>query len=125
MKVIWTPEAQQDRTDIWDYIAADSPRAAARMDRLFSDAAARLGEHPMLGRTGKIPGTRELIPHASYRLVYEIDGVICQDSCHVVQAAIFRFLSFCRTGLSQTVAGRSQLRVGPRQRSGRVALAAS
>jgi addiction module RelE/StbE family toxin len=74
MKVIWTPEAQQDRTDIWDYIAADSPRAAARMDRLFSDAAARLGEHPMLGRTGKIPGTRELIPHASYRLVYEIDG---------------------------------------------------
>ena len=51
--------------------------------------------------------------------------VICQDSCHVVQAAIFRLLSFCRTGLSQTVVGRSQLRVGPRQRSGRAALAAS
>jgi toxin ParE1/3/4 len=43
------------------------------MDQLFSDAAARLAEHPMIGRPGKIPGTRELIPHESYRLVYEVD----------------------------------------------------
>ena len=76
MKVFWTPEALQDRADIWDYIAADSPQAASGMDRLFSDAAARLAEHPLLGRTGKIPGTRELIPHGSYRLVYEIDNEI-------------------------------------------------
>lgn len=72
MRVIWTPEAQQDRADIWDYIAADNPRAAARIDELFSQAAARLAEHPKLGRSGKIAGTRELIPHESYRLVYEV-----------------------------------------------------
>ena len=76
MKVIWTPEAEQDRDDIWLHIAADNPRAARRMDELFSDAAARLAEHPNLGRPGKIPGTRELIPHENYRLVYEIDGEI-------------------------------------------------
>lgn len=70
MRVVWTPEAQQDRADVWDYIAADNPRAAARMDEIFSDAAARLIQHPMLGKPGKIPGTRELIPHESYRLVY-------------------------------------------------------
>lgn len=74
MRVVWTPEAQQDRADVWEYIAADNPHAAARMDELFSDAAARLAQHPLLGRLGKIPGTRELIPHESYRLVYEIDG---------------------------------------------------
>ncbi len=74
MRIVWTPEAQQDRSDVWDYITADSPSAAARMDELFSDAAARLAQHPMLGRPGKIPGTRELIPHESYRLVYEIEG---------------------------------------------------
>ena len=74
MRVIWTPEAQQDRADVWDYIVVDNPRAAARMDRLFGDAAARLAEHPLVGRAGKIPGTRELIAHASYCLVYEIDG---------------------------------------------------
>ena len=73
MKVIWTPEAEQDRIDVWEYIAADNPHAAAKMDELFSAAAARLGKHPKLGRAGKIRGTRELIAHESYRLVYEID----------------------------------------------------
>lgn len=72
MRVVWTPEAEQDRIDVWEYIATDNPHAAAQMDELFSDAAARLGEHPKLGRTGKIQGTRELIAHENYRLVYEI-----------------------------------------------------
>ena len=73
MQVIWTPEALQDRTEIWEYIAADNPHAATRVDQLFSDAAARLADHPMMGKTGQIPGTREIFPHESYRLVYEVD----------------------------------------------------
>jgi addiction module RelE/StbE family toxin len=72
VKVVWTPEALLDRESIWDYIAADSPRAAARMDELFSKAAARIADHPLLGRAGRIAGTHELIPHKSYCLVYEI-----------------------------------------------------
>jgi len=44
------------------------------MDELFSDAAGRLAAHPMMGKAGKIAVTRELIPHESYRLVYEIDS---------------------------------------------------
>jgi len=35
VRVVWTPEAQQDRVDLWGYIAAENPRAAARMDELF------------------------------------------------------------------------------------------
>lgn len=73
MRVAWTPEAEQDRDDIWDTLAADNPLAAARMDQLFTEAAAKLADFPMLGPAGEIPGTRELIPHDSYRLVYEID----------------------------------------------------
>ncbi len=73
MKVIWTAEALQDRTEIWDHISADNRGAAARMDKRFGAAAAKLRTHPRLGRPGMIDGTRELIPHASYRLVYEID----------------------------------------------------
>lgn len=74
MKVIWSPEAIQDRFDIWDYIASDNPLAAAQMDDLFGDAADRLGRHPELGPQGLVAGVRELIPHESYRIVYEIDG---------------------------------------------------
>ncbi|WP_036767987.1 type II toxin-antitoxin system mRNA interferase toxin, RelE/StbE family [Photorhabdus australis] len=74
MRVVWTPEAQQDRAEIWDYIVAKNPQAAVRMDELFSNAAARLAQYPMSGQTGKIPGTRELIPHDNYRLVYELDN---------------------------------------------------
>ena len=63
MKVSWTPEAEQDRSDIWLHIAADNLHAAARMDELFSDAAARPADHPKPGRPGKISGTRELVAH--------------------------------------------------------------
>lgn len=74
MRVVWTPEAVQDRVDVWDFIAGENPRAASRMDELFSDAAARLADHPRMGKLGMVPGTRELIAHESYRLLYEIDG---------------------------------------------------
>lgn len=72
MKVIWTPEAVQDRVAIWEYLEARNPEAALRMDQLFSDAVAGLVEFPMLGHEGEVPGTRELTPHRSYRLVYEV-----------------------------------------------------
>jgi addiction module RelE/StbE family toxin len=74
MKVRWTPQAEQDRNDIWDYIAADSPMAAAKMDELFARSVTKLVDFPNIGRVGQIAGTRELIVHESYRLVYEIDA---------------------------------------------------
>jgi len=73
MKIVWTAAAEQDRTEILDYIAADNRSAAARMNRLFHEAAAMLLEHPKMGKKGVLPGTRELLAHKSYRLVYEID----------------------------------------------------
>ena len=55
MRVIWTPEALQDRTDVWDYIAADNPQAAARMDALLSDAAGRPSETRATGNDSPNP----------------------------------------------------------------------
>lgn len=72
MKVRWIAAANQDRTDIIDYIAEDNPGAALKLDQIFSDAVAKLSEFPMMGRVGSVPGTRELFPHESYRLVYEV-----------------------------------------------------
>jgi addiction module RelE/StbE family toxin len=73
MKVLWASAAQLDRSDIFDYISLDNPSAAIRMDEVFSNAATSLGDQPMLGHPGKIGGTRELIPHENYRLVYEVE----------------------------------------------------
>lgn len=74
MRVYWASAAEQDRADILDHIGQDNPLAAIRMDDLFAGAAGRLADHPHLGRSGQIPGTRELIPHESYRLVYEVQS---------------------------------------------------
>lgn len=38
MRVAWTPEAAQDRRDIWDFLFEKNPQAAADMDRRFSSA---------------------------------------------------------------------------------------
>ena len=72
MKVVWTSNAEADRRAIWDYLQARDPRAALRLDRLFGDTAERLEDFPYIGHPGEIAGTRELTPHRSYRLVYEV-----------------------------------------------------
>lgn len=74
MKVRWTADAKQDRADIVDYIAIENPRAALKMDELFGEAADTLSEFPKLGRMGKIPGTRELIPHEGEAFSFERVG---------------------------------------------------
>ena len=72
MNVRWTPEAEQDRTAIWEYLVARDTAAALRIDRLFGEAVSGLADFPMLGHPGEVVGTRELTPHRSYRLIYEI-----------------------------------------------------
>ena len=73
MNIAWVPEAVKDRSDIWDYLYALNPRAAVEMDRRFSDCVEHLTLNPHIGSVGLVVGTRELIPHPSYRLVYQID----------------------------------------------------
>lgn len=72
MRVFWTSAAEQDRAAVMDHISQDNPLAASQMDELVANAAGRLEDHPNLGKPGQISGTRELIPHESYRLVYEV-----------------------------------------------------
>ncbi|GHE20378.1 type II toxin-antitoxin system RelE/ParE family toxin [Halomonas urumqiensis] len=74
MELVWTTEAIQDRDDIYDYIESENPIAALAIDELFSEKATMLLDHSDSGRPGRVSGTRELVIHPSYMLVYDIVG---------------------------------------------------
>lgn len=74
MELYWTPEAIQDREAIYDHIEADNPTAALALDELFKEKANRLADHPGLGRRGRVGGTRELVAHQNYILVYGVNN---------------------------------------------------
>ncbi len=60
---------------IRDYIAEDSPAAAARVLRIIIQKTNRLIDHPKLGRRGRVVGTRELvITETPYISVYRVEG---------------------------------------------------
>jgi len=74
VKLVWTRPASSDRKEIREYIAQDNPVAALALDELLSEKASRLIEHPGLGRRGRVAGTRELVVHRNYVLIYDAIG---------------------------------------------------
>ena len=76
MELFWTPEAIQDRDEIYDYIEADNPVAALALDELFEEKAGRLVDHPGMGRPRREAGTREMVGHKNYILVYDVTAYL-------------------------------------------------
>ena len=70
MKLFWTPEATQDREGIYEYIEADNPAAALDLDELIEEKTNALIDHPRLYKPGRIKGTREMVVHPNYVVVY-------------------------------------------------------
>jgi len=73
VKLEWTEAALADRDQIFDFIEQENPPAAIRLDERFRDLAARLANHPLIGRPGRVQNTRELVAHRNYILVYEVE----------------------------------------------------
>ena len=74
MRLVWTILASLDRKQIREYIAEDNPAAALALDELISEKGSRLVDHPGLGRLGRVPGTRELVVHQNFILIYDTAG---------------------------------------------------
>jgi addiction module RelE/StbE family toxin len=74
MRLIWTDDALEDRLKIYDYIEANNPDAALDLDEIFFKSAQRLVSNPELGHPGRAPGTRELVVHRHYILLYDVIG---------------------------------------------------
>ncbi len=81
MIVEWSVFAMADREAIFDYIEADSARAAISVDDRIEARVEGLTRFPEMGRPGRIEGTRELVvsgtPYiAAYRIVGDIVRVL-------------------------------------------------
>jgi toxin ParE1/3/4 len=75
MRLEWSAFAQSDRTAIFDYIEADSPKAAIAVDERIREQVETLAWFPGSGRPGRIEGTRELVIHRTpYIVAYRITG---------------------------------------------------
>ncbi len=72
--LVWTRPAGIDRREIREYIAQDNPAAALALDELFSEKSGRLVDHPGIGRPGRVAGTRELVAHQNYIIIYDVAG---------------------------------------------------
>ena len=72
MKVLWRPVAEVDRDGIIDYIFQDNPIAAIELGEAIERRVAELPEHPKLYRAGRVRGTREMVVHPNYVVVYRI-----------------------------------------------------
>ena len=75
MRIEWSAFALADRDAIFDYIEADSPRAAVVMDDRIQGRVEQLRQFPESGRPGRIEGTRELvIDRTPYIAAYQVAG---------------------------------------------------
>lgn len=88
MKLIWSVAAIDDRHAIVDFIADDSPRAAAALDLELANRTDALEIHPMIGRPGRLPQSRELVLIGTpYVIVYSVSetGITILRILHAAQ----------------------------------------
>lgn len=73
MTVFWREDARNDVARIAAYIAIDNPVAARQVARELFLAGESLAVFPKRGRPGRVRGTRELVVHRPYIIVYDVD----------------------------------------------------
>ena len=72
LPIVWLQVAVNDLSSIILYIANENPSAARRLKSRLQAAPLPLAEHPYLFPLGRVSGTRELVAHPNYIIVYRI-----------------------------------------------------
>ena len=75
MRIVWLPRAREEVRQAHLHIASTSPAGArAVVDRIRTQVAA-LREYPLIGRPGRVEGTRELVvSRTPFVVAYRISG---------------------------------------------------
>jgi len=78
VRVRWLRRALANLGEEAQYIAADNPPAARTVTTIFA-AVDRLARHPAMGRSGRVPGTRELVVSGTpYVIPYRVRGGVLE-----------------------------------------------
>jgi len=73
----WLHLAEKDLDDLFAFVARDSLTTAEKeVERVIGEVA-RLQAHPAMGRSGRVPETRELVI-APYIVAYRVKGNVVQ-----------------------------------------------
>jgi len=72
LPVIWRQTAREDLAKLLRHIALEDPQAARRLKARLESVVLPLSEHPYLYRVGDVPGTREIVAHPNYIVVYRV-----------------------------------------------------
>ncbi|MFZ1871279.1 MAG: type II toxin-antitoxin system RelE/ParE family toxin [Chania sp.] len=72
MRVDWSDEALEELWEIIDYIDTRNPSAAAALHWDIEQATQSLPSQPYMHRLGRILGTREIIVHPNYLVIYRV-----------------------------------------------------
>ena len=73
--IAWTDQATRQLDHAHDYIAlSNSQNVASRITLRIVTTVEKLAAFPMLGRAGRVPGTRELvIPQTPFLAAYKVE----------------------------------------------------
>jgi toxin ParE1/3/4 len=73
LTIHWLSTATLTRFEQLDYIAADNPTTAARLDEEIESQTGMLAQYPLMGREGRVNGTHELvISRSPFIAVYRV-----------------------------------------------------
>ena len=70
--VKWKESALYDLAEIIDYIEQYNPVASSKLHHQIVHVTENLPQHPYLYRSGRVPGTREIVVHPNYLVIYHI-----------------------------------------------------
>lgn len=73
-KLEWKKQARNDLIKIVLHISKDNPDAADKLADEIEAKAGVLAEHPELSPAGRKRGTRELVVHPNYIVIYRVLG---------------------------------------------------
>lgn len=76
MDLFWTPTALDDLERIVDYIAERNLVAAIELHDLIGEKTELLSHSSLMGRSGLVKGTRELVVHPHYVVVYDLKDTV-------------------------------------------------